>query len=203
MRRFGLFAALLLLAGVLAACTITVTYSPPPNPRAATANTNNTTPVASNVTVPGNSTIYYDVTLPSSVRSYPLLYVELMSNSNLNLSLISYSTYHTLASSHSASYFASGTVGLASLSTAGGVAGQSVGVNYNCQGPCVIWPMNGETHVYVGIENTGSAFRHRRPLRLRLRLPGSVRDGERYAVGGGPAVRRLARLRGHRDARRH
>ena len=47
-------------------------------------------------------------------------------------------------------------MGLASLSTGGGVAGQSIGVSYNCQGPCVIWPLNGESHVYVGIENTGS-----------------------------------------------
>ena len=44
MRRFRLFAALLMLAGVLAACTITVTYSAPPNPDPATANTDNTTP---------------------------------------------------------------------------------------------------------------------------------------------------------------
>ncbi len=155
MRRFGLFAALLMLAGVLAACTITVTYSAPPNPDPATANTDNTTPVAPNVTVPGNSTVYFDVALPSSVRAHPLLYVEL--DSNLNLSLISYSTYHTLASSHSSGFFASGTVGLTSLSAAGGLAPQAVGVNYNCHGSCVIWPMSGESHVYVGIENTGSS----------------------------------------------
>jgi hypothetical protein len=156
MRRLAWIAAPLVLAGVLSACTITVTYDPPPNATPVTANTDNMTPVDSSVTVPSHSTSYFDVALPSSVRAFPLVYFEL--TADLNLSLINYSSsYQTLASSNSASYFASGTVGLASLAGGGGPIGQSIGVSYACQGSCVIWPTSGATHYYVGVENTGSS----------------------------------------------
>ncbi len=156
MRRLAWIAAPVLLAGVLSACSITVTYDPPPNATPVTANADNNTPVDSSVTVPGNSTMYFDVALPSSVRAYPLVYFEL--TADLNLSLINYSSaYQTLASSSSASYFASGSVGLASLAGGGGPIAQSIGVSYACQGSCIIWPTSGTTHYYLGVENTGSS----------------------------------------------
>jgi len=156
MRRLAWIAAPLVLAGVLSACTITVTYDPPPNATPVTANTDNMTPVDSSVTVLSHSTVYFDVALPSSVRAHPLVYFEL--TKDLNLSLINYSSsYQTLASSSSASYFALGGVGLASLAGGGGPIGQSIGVSYVCQGSCVIWPTSSATNYYVGVENTGSS----------------------------------------------
>ncbi len=152
MKRLGLLAALLLVAGGLGGCLIIL--QPPANPIAVTATTSNASWVDS-VTVPASGTVNYDVTLPSGVMSYPLITFELDSGGgpNLNLSLIDYTSYVTLASSSSPDYFAQGTLGLSSLSTTATRPGrQGISANQVCYSSCIIWPTNA-SHYYLSIEN--------------------------------------------------
>lgn len=156
MRRLGLVAALLLIVGALAACTITITYTAPKNPIATTASTSNANPVEPAVTVDPHSTVYFDVYVPSSVRlNYDVVYFEL--NANLDLTLIDYNSYAPMASSSSPSYFAPGTVAVQSTVTAPAVVPQAIGPNYSCQGSCIIWPTGSTNHYYLGVKNPTSS----------------------------------------------
>lgn len=161
MRRLGLVAALLLVVGALAACQITITYTAPTNPTPVPANTDGNTPVASGVPVPPGSTIYYDVSLGSAVRSYDALFVMLdpgPGGPDLNLVLKDYSTYAPVASSSSPDYFAPGTLGTSSVAEPQAAHGataapQSIGVGQTCYSSCIIQPNRGASHYYVGIGN--------------------------------------------------
>jgi len=156
MRRFGLFAALLLLAGVLAACTITVTYTPPPSATTVTATGSTLTahpPAVDSVSVAAGETVYYKVSVPSSIRSgYPLFYAEL--SQNLNLELMD-SGGQPIASAHNSAYFSSGTAGLQSVAAAS-VAPQGITATLTCNGSCVIVPMTASVY-YVAITNESSS----------------------------------------------
>lgn len=153
MKRLGLLAALLLMAGGLGGCLIVL--QPPVNPIPEVASTSNANPVDT-VTVPANSTLNFDVALPAGVMSYPLITFELdpgVGGPNLNLSLISYTSYVTLASSSSPDSFAQGTLGLASLSTAAtAVSRQGINANQVCYSSCILWPTNA-SHYYLSIQN--------------------------------------------------
>lgn len=155
MRRLGLVAAVLLLVGTLGACTFL-----PVGPAGASqvnANTSETTPVATGVSVPAGGTVWYDVYLSSSVRNLPLIYFELdpvASGPDLNLKLEDYTTGKILASSSSPEYFASGLHGLSvtSVVPSNGPAPQSLSVNKKCLSSCVIWRASASNY-YLGIAN--------------------------------------------------
>lgn len=164
MRRLGLVAALLMLLGVLAACQFTVIFTQPSSAIPVAANTSSTTPVDS-INIAAGATVYYDVSLDTTVRSYDALFVMLdpgTGGPDLNLGVLDYNSDAVLASSSSPNWFADGRIGLSALSQASTVSGagvrpQAVSVGMTCLSSCIIWPNSGATHYYVGIQNQTSS----------------------------------------------
>jgi hypothetical protein len=153
MRRLGLVAALVVIVAALGACSITITYSPPANytPVTATSSTFTTQPpVRDTVTVGAGQTVYYQINVPSNIRStYPLLYVELSQNVNLELEDAG---GVPIASAHNYYYFTSGTAGLQSVGTASLKPSDIVSL-VGCKGSCVIVPDSASVY-YAAITNT-------------------------------------------------
>ncbi|MEJ2356792.1 MAG: hypothetical protein P8Y13_01750 [Deinococcales bacterium] len=156
MRRLGLVAALVVIVAALGACTITITYSPPTNYTSVTASgsTFQTHPNAlDTVTIGQGQTVYYQINVPSSIRSgYPLLYVELSQNVNLELEDAG---GKPIASSHNYFYFTSGTAGLQSLGTAS-LTPAAILAQLSCQGSCVIVPNSASVYYAAITNNTGN-----------------------------------------------
>lgn len=152
MRRLGLVAGFLLLAGVLAACQLTITYSPPPTytsiPANATAPSN---PTATD-TLAGHETVDYRVSM--AAISDPLFHAEADGPVTV---LVMDSGGRPLVSSSSSAYFQSGTSAL-SVSSAGSppaVTPSTVTVSDTCTGPCALVRAS-DSYYYVEVTNTSS-----------------------------------------------
>lgn len=160
MRRLGLLAALLLIVGGLAACSVTVVFPVTPTPVSARNPSGSTSPVATPTLAPGGVRYYEIDVTPSQVATYDILQVEL--DQNLNLTLYG-PDESTISSSSSPDYFASGTLGLASLAPSSGVAPQSITTSRTCAGSCVLQPLDqgpysGAGTYYIKVENqTGTS----------------------------------------------
>ena len=156
MRRLGLVAALVVIVAALGACSITITYSPPTSytPVTATGSTLTTHPNAvDTVTIGQNQTVYYQINVPSNIRStYPLLYVELSNDVNLELQDAG---GVPIASSHSYTYFASGTAALQSVGVAS-LQPADLAPGISCQGSCVIVPDTASVY-YAAITNNSAS----------------------------------------------
>ena len=156
MRRFGLFAALLLLAGVLAACTITVTFSPPTTYTSVTADGSAPSNPTDTISLAGNETVDYRVSM--SAISTDLFHAEADGPVTI---VVEYSTGEPIASSNNSTYFVGG-LGATSLSVgtaapaSSGPAPSSVVPSDVCNGPCVLTPAK-DAYYYVEVTNTSSS----------------------------------------------
>jgi len=156
MRRLGLVAALLLLVGVLAACQITITYSPPTSYKTviAVGSTFTTHPGAlDTVSIPSGSTVYYRIDTSGVSGSYPLLYVELSQPINLELED---SGGTPIASAHNQYYFAGGSYGLASLGSTS-LSPLDITASLTCNGSCVIVKLNTSSTYFAALTNNTGA----------------------------------------------
>jgi len=129
----------------------------PPNYLEVTA-TNSESPLDQR-SVPAGGMIEYRLSIPATVRSRDVLYVEV--DAALGLELRSSSNLSTIASSSSSQSFSSGDSFLgAAGSAAGGAAAtgsQAIAANKDCLGPCVIVVPPSNTlfiRVYGGSSNT-------------------------------------------------
>src|SRR5690606_23097512 len=153
MKRFATFAAALIAAVVLAACTTAPPPGPPQNAFPVTATNSAATPVDTVTLGPGQEEVYR-VTVPSSVSSADLLYVELDRNLRLEVRPAGTGYGNGAFSATSFDYFGSGLAGL-TVAGAGSVEGQSVGTFVVCDGSCVILDEVPSTF-YVRVVNTGA-----------------------------------------------
>lgn len=155
MRRLGLVAGLLLLVGGLAACKITITYSPPTDYTSVVANSSGSIttrpPALDTVTIPSHQTVYYQIDT-TGITSYPLLYVELDQSINLELQDAG---GVPISSAHNNLYFAGEGLGLASLAGAS-VSPLDITAPFSCAGSCVIKKRTSSTY-YAALTNNTSA----------------------------------------------
>lgn len=156
MRRLRLLAIYVPLVGLLAACNIVIQLPFPvtPTPINAAGPSGSSSPITSFTLAPGE-VVYYEIDVSSSQRSsYDVLQVEAGTDQPLNLTFYgpSGSAY---ASASTPDYFASGTLGLASLGGAT-VVPQSLAVNRTCAGPCVVQNLASGTY-YARIANRSSS----------------------------------------------
>jgi hypothetical protein len=138
----------------LAACgpLNVIIVNPPSNAVPVTANSDSSTPLDTVSLAPGESRAY-EISVPSSVRSQDVLYVE--ASAAVNLTLFDGDGF-ALASSSTPSVFARGKLGLSALGTS--MDTQSVDVAYSCLGSCAIW-RSSLPKFYAVVENTGGSTR--------------------------------------------
>lgn len=153
MRRLGLVAGFLLLVGLLAACQLTITYSPPPTYTSIPAQaTSSSSPTASD-NLAGHETVDYRVSM--AAVSDPLFHAEADGPVTI---LVMDSGGRPLVSSSSSAYFGSGTSQLSVASAAAGstVKPSHITVSDTCTGPCALVPAS-DNYYYVEVTNTSSS----------------------------------------------
>lgn len=137
MKRIATITSALVVAFVLAACT--VEPAPPPTPPANTIDlvaTNDFANALTEVTVaPGRSQVFH-VEVPASVRNSDLLYIELDRAMPLEVMTGAYGT--VTESSASSEFFGRGASGLELASTSTDLDTQAIGITVPCRGACVI-----------------------------------------------------------------
>ncbi len=139
-----LIAALLALLALTSCGGLTIVITPPANALARDANLDGS-PIDTINLAAGESQAYA-ISLSSSVRNQDVLYVEL--DQDINLTLYDGDGYR-LATSSTASVFASGGLGLSAAGAA--LDAQSVDLNYSCLGSCTISATLPK--VYAKVEN--------------------------------------------------
>lgn len=153
MRTLRLLPALLLVVGGLAACTITVTYTPPPVYTNITADATAPGNPTGTVSVAANATVDFRVSM--SQVSAALFHAEAVGNQPVTV-LVMDSNGQPLASSASSTYFVGG-LGAASLALPSAqVAPAAIATSDVCNGPCVLVPAQ-SAYYYVEIRNTASS----------------------------------------------
>ncbi len=152
-RRTTLPFLVLATALVLSACNIVIgpPVKPPTEDATITATSSKGGARDSEVLGPGDTFVYR---IDVGSLSKPLLYVEL--SKNVDLTLINDSGY-AISSSSSNDYFAGGVSALsvAGATPSGRVAPQDIGVQYLCDGSCVIQPLNADSY-YARVTNSGN-----------------------------------------------
>lgn len=153
MRRLTLVAALLLLVGVLAACQVTITYSPPSSYTNVPADATVPSGPTATYTLAGHETADYRVSM--SAVSDALFHAEADGSVTI---LVMDSSGRPLVSSSSSSYFRSGTsaLSLAATNSAGGLTTSGITVTDTCTGPCAQVPVS-SSYYYVEVTNTSSS----------------------------------------------
>lgn len=158
MKRFGAIAAILLLAGVLGACTITVTYTPPKTYTDIPADASAPASATRTISLAGNETVDFRVSMSSVTTA--LFHAEADGDQPVTI-LVMDGGGQPLASSATSAYFVGG-LGATSLALAGGSAGggglatSSVVPSDVCNGPCVLVPAQ-DSYYYVEVTNTSSS----------------------------------------------
>ena len=154
---------LALLALLLTACQVTITPTPTPTPDASISApagvTTNPSPQGSTL-VPAGSVRWVEVTYPSNAAA-DLMYFEANNASGIRVELYNAAGTAMQLVSRSASVFADRLRTLDGLSLAADDAmlPASVGIGYNCLGPCVATPYRAGTRL-VRLINEGSTERN-------------------------------------------
>ena len=155
MKRITTIFVAAIAALVLAACTVTQEPAgPPADAFPVTANNDPSQPVDTLTFGPGDEEVYR-VTVPSSVASADLLYVELDRNLRLEVRPDGTGYPSVSFSATSANFFGTGLTGVASTGAAA-VEGQAVSTPVTCDGSCVILD-SVPSVFYVRVVNTGSS----------------------------------------------
>lgn len=137
--------------------TTTLPGNPTRPPTYLEVSANNSGAALDQGTVPAGGMVEYRVSIPATVRSRAVLYVEL--DTNLGLELRSASNLSSIASSSSPNSFSSGGSFVVQQEAAGAALGQAISASKSCGGSCVIIVPNSNSYfvrVYGG--SSSSAF---------------------------------------------
>lgn len=155
MRRLGLVGAVLLLVGALAACQITITYSPPTSYTTIPAQGSpSSTPTATD-TLAGHETVDYRVSMAAVTDA--LFHAEADGPVTI---LIMDSGGRPLVSSSTSAFFQSGlsALSVASLSGSGSGSPRTSAITFTdtCSGPCAQVAVS-DSYYYVEVTNTSAS----------------------------------------------
>ncbi len=150
MKRLGLVAALLLIVGGLGACTVTISYSPPPSATPVTADASYQGSPNYSDTLAPYETVDYRVSMSNVTTA--LLHAEADGPVTL---LVMDSSGRPIISSASSAFFASGTsaLSLASVGASGGLGRAAISTTESCAGPCGLVRV-ADSRYYLEVTNT-------------------------------------------------